>query len=153
MTIPHPRSLDCFRDSYRRWLSVFDKWRTQRIALLPAAILRFFLRYVRKRKDKKKTASDNALMQANPHVCSAKHDASRTCLLYLLLNSPSTVASIVRRIRRVLSFSFVLLSVLLRGTIGRSLVSSTCSARMLCLVQTGGERIEITVPSWIKHHE
>lgn len=36
-------------------------------------------------------------------VCSAEHDASRTRLLYLLLNSPSTVTSIARRIR--LSFS------------------------------------------------
>lgn len=36
-------------------------------------------------------------------VCFAEHDASRTCLFYLLLDSPSTVASIVRRIRRALS--------------------------------------------------
>jgi len=52
-------------------------------------------------------------------VCSAEHDASRTRLLYLLLNSPSTVTSIARRIRRAfLLHAFFHLS--WRGTVRKS---------------------------------
>jgi hypothetical protein len=55
-------------------------------------------------------------------VCSAEHDASRTRLLYLLLNSPSTVTSIARRIRRALLFhAFFHLS--WRGTVRESAAS------------------------------